>query len=198
MAAGTFTFGFRAQIMPFIKLLVNDFTLIIRHRIHFHIDMGFLDLTAKLLGKEAQLGIAVFLVVVDINQNVDSALKGGVDCTADNSIEGRQCLAIVADQNSIVIRIEVDDEAIVCFFDRNFDVFINAGEIITKLVKDEFFDIFHRIDVGTDGAFFFVIAGDDVLKILAGNTVFFSGCFQNLCNGTAGIVFHAFLFSACL
>ena len=180
--------------MPVVQRLVDDLALIIGHRVEFHIHVGTLYLLGNPAAHGSQLAVTLILVVVDINQDIDALLEFRIDGTAYYGVEGSECLAHLADENRVVVGVEVDDELAVLLFDCGFEITVNSHEEVSEIVKEEFLDVVHAVGINgygrTDSEQAFLFFGNEVGQLFNGNVLICRCSLECFLQCFAGIVFH--------
>ena len=76
----SFTDGNGRDILEVLQILVDDLSFVVWHRIQFAIDMalGYVDRFSS--GDGLDLLVSVFLIMIDIDDQVDSLLESRIDC----------------------------------------------------------------------------------------------------------------------
>ena len=64
---------------------MDDFSLVIGHRIQFAVNMALGDVDRFSSGDGLDLLVSLFLIMIDIDDQVDPLLEGGVDCSLEDS-----------------------------------------------------------------------------------------------------------------
>ena len=79
MSLGTFTYRYCRYIPEILQILMDDFSLIIRHRIKFAVNVALGNVDGLSSGNGFDFLVSVFLIVVDIDDDIDPLLESRID-----------------------------------------------------------------------------------------------------------------------